>query len=575
VIPTAKEVLEVIAASTAAGEFLEVCERDIGGRRHKIYKHAAETVIALLQSARNYGDAEFIVYEDQRLSYREFFERADAFAAMLQKRFDVHKGDRVAIAMRNSPQWAIAFVAATLVGAIVVPINSWGKAEELSIAITNCGAKCVAVDFARYQLIADRIADFRIDVFVTEAAELPTQSRVFQLDDIVGRGRSLAYDIDTASATDTCIILYTSGSTGFPKGVPHQHIAICQALMNMLHTGMVLMRLEGLRELKGGATRETPMLTVPLFHATGLLTGFLLPLQMGQKIVIMRKWDAVKALQLIEAEKITSLSTVPAILKDFLGHPEFDRYNTSSLSRVGAGGAATPAGLPELIEEKLGEVSRSAGYGMTETMAVTASTSGVIFSLKPLSSGPISPIMQIRFTDAEDRVLPPGESGEIQLRGITCMVGYWEKPEATREVFTADGWFKTGDVGCIDNDGFLHITGRIKEMVIRGGENIYPIEIEQAAYKHAAVKEVVVFGVDDAAMGEELGMVCHLANDEHLSEDGLRKHLASQLAGFKVPKYIAFSSEPLPRNASEKLHKLRVREEFFAGCFAVSDGRTT
>ena len=567
---TAADIQRTIKAITAPGEFAEIEERAIGGRTYRVFKQAAATVTDMLQRARGYGDAEFLVYEGQRVTYQQFFERVDALAAALQNNFGVRKGDRVAIAMRNSPDWMVAFTAAIFVGAVVVPVNSWGKTEELHFAITQCGAKCAVVDFARYNLIAQLIESMGIDVLVSEVDTLPAQNRVQRLDAVIAQGKNLSYDVINAEPEEDCLILYTSGSTGFPKGATHRHIGVCQAVMNMFYIGILLMNLEGPRAFKGGATKDTPMLSVPLFHASGLMSGFLVPIQAGQKVVVMPKWDCLKALQLTESEKVTILSSVPAILKDFLSHPEFDRYDTSTLIRVSAGGAATPTGLPELIEQKLGAISRSAGYGMTETLAVTATMAGVIFDLKPLSCGPLSPIMQLRFVDAANNEVPSGEQGEIQMYSIVCTTGYWEKPEANKEAFTADGWLKTGDIGYIDADGFLHVTGRIKEIVIRGGENIYPVEIEQAAYKHSAVKEVVVFGVDDTAMGEELGMVCYRQEGIDLTENELRDYLRERLAGYKVPKFIAFSPEPLPRNASEKLHKINVRENFIAGLYASS-----
>jgi long-chain acyl-CoA synthetase len=339
--------------------------------------------------------------------------------------------------------------------------------------------------------------------------------------------------------------------------------------MNMLYLGFLLVNLEGPREFKGGAQQETPLLTVPLFHATGLLSGFFVPMQMGHKLVMMYRWDSHKALQLIETEKVTALSSVPTIIQDLLAHPEFDRYDTSSLIRVAAAGAATPAGLPELIEAKCGNPSRAAGYGMTETMAVASTMSGTIYDFKPNSSGVVSPIMQIRFVDSEGRVLPSGEQGEIQFKSVLCMPGYWEKPDANRQVFTEDGWLRSGDIGMLDRDGFMHITGRIKEIVIRGGENIYPGEIENIAYRHDAIQEVVVFGVNDPEMGEALALVCYLRQGSTLDAIQLRQFLGERLAGYKVPKYIAFSAQPLPRNASEKLHKLNVKATFLDGEYRV------
>jgi long-chain acyl-CoA synthetase len=269
-------------------------------------------------------------------------------------------------------------------------------------------------------------------------------------------------------------------------------------------------------------------------------------------------------MEVIEREKITMLATVPAILKDLLTHPRFDEHDLTSVSRVAAAGAATPSDLPGLLREKLGIVSRSSGYGMTETASVCATISGPVFDLKPLACGVLSPIIELRVTDTDGAVVSSTEDGEIQLRGVTVTPGYWQLDDMTREAFTVDGWLRTGDLGHLDEDGFLHITGRIKEIVIRGGENISPIEIENVAYRHPAVKEVAVFGVADDAMGEELAMVCHPQPGAALTEDGLREHLRITLPAFKVPRYITLTDAPLPRNASEKIHRLALRRSYVA-----------
>jgi long-chain acyl-CoA synthetase len=388
--------------------------------------------------------------------------------------------------------------------------------------------------------------------------------RIQNFNDAVTAGIGKTCNLPEIKGEDSCVILYTSGSTGFPKGVLHRHIGACQSLMNMFFLGYLLMELEGPREFRAGAERETPLLTVPLFHATGLLAGFILPIHTAQKVVMMYKWDAKKALQLIEQEKVTGLASVPAVIQDLLYHPDFDQHNTQSLIRVSAAGAATPAGLPEMIRKKCGEPSRSAGWGMTETFAVGATMSGAVFDLSPDSAGIVSPITQMRFVDAQGTTRSPAEGGEMEVYSITCTPGYWLKPEANAATFDAARWMKTGDIGRIDEDGFLHITGRIKAIVIRGGENIYPGEIEQAVYELPQVKENVVFGVPDQAMGEELALVLHLNPGDELSEEALRAYLKTRLAAYKVPKCIRFSAQPLPQNASGKLHKMNVREAFLA-----------
>jgi len=567
---TAQLIQDKIREITSPGQGFEIEEREVAGQRLPVYRYAPATLIDVLQASRAHGAADFIVYEGRRLSYDQYFAEADALAAALQRDLGIRKGDRVAIAMRNCPEWAVAFTGAVLAGAIVVPINSWGKSEELRFALEDCGARCLICDDARFRLAAGAVAELGVEVLVTGLKETPPPgSRVRTLESVIESGRGTRYEPVAAQPEDSCVILYTSGSTGFPKGVLHRHIAITQSLMNMYYLGFLLMQLEGPREFRGGAQRETPILTVPLFHATGLLSGLILPLQMGQKVVMMYKWDSLKALQLIQDEKVTGFTSVPAILKDLLAHPDFDRYDTSSLIRVSAAGAATPAGLPELMNEKLHSPSRSTGYGMTETMAVTSTMSGVVYDLAPQSAGLVSPIIQIRFVN-EGRVLPSGEQGELELRSVVCTPGYWEKPDANRQLFTEDGWMRTGDVGLIDRDGFLYITGRTKELVIRGGENIFPGEIENVAYRNDAVQEAVVFGIDDANMGEELVLVCYLRPGATLDPAALRQHLAERLAGYKVPKHIVVASDPLPRNASEKLHKLNVKAAFLAGRYAGS-----
>ena len=329
------------------------------------------------------------------------------------------------------------------------------------------------------------------------------------------------------------MLLYTSGSTGHPKGVVYRHVSVGQALMNMMLSGFLPLEFSGPIELRGGATAEAGLVTVPLFHATGLFSGFLVPCAVGQKVVLLRKWHAETAMQTIQTEKITMIATVPAILKDLLTHPRFDDFDLSSISRVAAAGAATPAGLPELLRDKLGIENRSSGYGMTETTSVCATMSGPVFDLKPMAAGIVSPIIDLRVVDAEGNALPSEQDGEIQLRGVTVTPGYWQRDDLTQEAFTPDGWLRTGDLGNVDDDGFLHITGRIKEIVIRGGENIAPIEIENVAYRHPSVKEVAVFGVPDDAMGEELAMVCHPQPGSALTEDELRAHLRQRAAGIQ------------------------------------------
>ena len=561
---------ETIAALTAPSGPLEVSERDLDGAQYRAYAHAATTLPDLLSALRGHGDNDFLIFDGQRTSFEQFINDVDALAAALQHQYGVRSGDRVAIAMRNCPDWMTVFVAATFIGAIVVPVNSWGSAEELEYTMSDCGAKVLAADSARACLAADFGDNTSIDILFSEVEsaldELPTpvaaKLRIHRIDDVVTTFRGREYEAAAPGPDDVALLMYTSGSTGRPKGVIIRHIALGQAIMNMMFLGAVTMTLSDGNEPRAAATGEAQLVTVPLFHATGLLSGFLLPCVVGHKVALMRRWDAEIAMGIIATEKITQITSVPAIVKDLLTHPKLGDYDLSSIMRVAAGGAATPADIPDLLRDKLGIVSRSAGYGMTETTAVGAAMSGTLAELKPLSCGIPSPIIECRAVDESGAILDAGQDGEIQLRGITVTPGYWHRDEVTAEAFTPDGWIRTGDIGHVDGDGFLHITGRIKDIVIRGGENIAPTEIENAAYRHPAVKEAAVFGVPDDVMGEELAMVWQPRPGVLLTEDEMRRHLHKLLPKFKVPKYITLSPDALPRNASEKIDRRKLQLYF-------------
>jgi long-chain acyl-CoA synthetase len=578
--PTLKEAIvtltpdlvhEAVRRFTAADGIFAVTERQVAGEPRRVFTHAAPTVLDILTSGRGHGGADFLVFGDRRWSFEQFFADVDALGAVLQDDLGVKRGDRVAIAMRNCPDWVLVFAAAVHVGAVPVLINSWGSAEELEFTLRDSDPTVLAADLTRTRLAVEALRQRRMALLFSDVdggLEQIDRHSVADLDvrniedALAGRGRD--YAIVRPEPEDMAMLLYTSGSTGHPKGVVYRHISVGQALMHMMLAGFLPLEFSGPIELRGGAATEAQLVTVPLFHATGLFSGFLLPCAVGQKVALLRKWDAETAMQTIQTEKITIIATVPAILKDLLTHPRFDEFDLSSVTRVAAAGAATPAGLPELLRDRLGIENRSSGYGMTETTSVCATMSGPVFDLKPMAAGIISPIIDLRAADSAGNVMPTGLDGEIQLRGVTITPGYWQRDDLTEEAFTPDGWLRTGDLGNVDADGFLHITGRIKEIVIRGGENIAPAEIENVAYRHPSVKEVAVFGVPDDVMGEELVMVCHPQAGSALTEDELRQHMVTALPSFKVPKYVALTDEPLPRNASEKIHRLALRNGFVA-----------
>ena len=548
-----------ITELTGVGAFFEVEQLQTERGVMDGYKHAPQTLTEIIQNARGHGDQGFIVSGDTRLTFAQFFDRADRLRAYLQEN-GLNAGDRFAIAMRNNAEWLVGFTAAFLAGATVVPINSWGQAEELAFALRDCGASWLLCDDQRGTMLSGEL-DTKKRLIVYDRAA-PGSLRGIDFNDATSN--AMPKEVATPAADDVCLILYTSGSTGTPKGVVHCQQALSQAVFNMMFTGMLTMTVEGgLRELRGGATQEKALLNVPLFHATGLLGSFVLPLVTAQGIVMISKWDAQEALRLIEAERVTLFSSVPALVKDLLTQPNLTNFDISSLHRVSSGGAAMPSDLPGIIEGTIDKAYASGGYGLTETLAVGSQAAGAVFDAKPAAAGVQSPIMAIRCSGADGLVLRAGEAGEIEMRGVACTLGYWNKPEANAAVFTEDGWMKTGDVGYVAEDGYVHITGRIKDIVIRGGENIYPGDTEQACYQIDGVQECVVFGVPDELMGEELAMVVRVAGSS-LSEDDIRAGLKARIAGYKVPKFIDLTDQPLARGATEKFDKRAIQAAFIA-----------
>lgn len=565
------------SALTSEGQFFELeTLLQPNGNSVKTYKHAAKDLIEILEAGRQHGDADLFVYQDERISFNAFFKQVDAFRAIIAKQFDFQSGDIIAIAMRNYPEWAVAFCATVISGGIAVPLNSWGKSDELLFGINDSDAKLIVCDDERYQLLKPNRQDITAEVIVARVEQSYPDDSDYALSSLIDAGKGLTVPPSKpADPHSTAMVLYTSGSTGFPKGVPLTHIGSAQTLFNMYFIGAFGMALDAALPAAETATGKTPstepdteekphqeasILTIPLFHATGLFSSFLLSLQLGHKLVLMYKWDVEKALALIESEYITRFSSVPAIVQALLTSPKFDDYDTSSINTIGSGGAASPPGLSGLIKEKLNATTGN-GWGMTETTSLGASLAGPLTHARAESVGLISPIIELRTVDADDQAQSIGDEGEIECRGITVTEGYWNRPDATAEVLN-DGWMKTGDIGVIDDWDILTLTGRKKELVIRGGENIFPPEIELATHQHPSIQEVVVFGVPDDKLGEELALVYYAEGDDALSEKGLRDFLTEKLARFKVPRYIQREQQRLAKNVSSKLNKKVIRGEF-------------
>ncbi|MGH9186256.1 MAG: class I adenylate-forming enzyme family protein [Acidimicrobiales bacterium] len=568
----AKSVAEVRAELTAPGQLFEMDEVDVDGVPLRVWKNAPATLRVVLDLSSMHGDKTLVVYEDERISFADHYRMAATFANRLIDRYGVKKGDRVAIAMRNFPEWMVAFWGAAVAGAIVVPLNAWGTEPELRYGITDSGAKVLVADEER----AERLRpydDLGLGGVIVARSEHPLAGPEDAWDNVLGQvaadATPPAVDLDP---DDDATIFYTSGTTGFPKGALGTHRNICQNVMS-LAWGFLFGAARKSDEEGGGpdvtamaasAGDQAMMLSVPLFHVTGCHAIMLGSIAFGMKLVIMYKWDPERALDLIERERITTIGGVPAMVWQMLESPSFASRDLSSVRSIGYGGAPAPPELVRRIEEMFPGRSPTNGWGMTETSSTASSNSGIDYIRRPESCGPPLPIVDARIVDADDNDVPLGETGELWVRGPNVVKGYWNKPEATAECFLDGGWLRTGDIARFDDEGFIYITDRAKDMIIRGGENVYCAEVEGALFEHPAVMDCAVFGIPHDVLGEEVGAAVQLKPGAEASVDSLRAHCRDRLAGFKVPVRIWFWDEELPRNPAGKILKRDVRDKALA-----------
>lgn len=557
------------AQLTHVGAPFELVELEHHGLSYRAFKNAPTNLKKLVEPSRQLGDKTFLVYEGERWSFDTFFQQVDALGHQLVEDFSIAKGDRVAIAMRNYPEWMTAFIAIVSVGAVAVPLNSWGKAEELSYGVQNAGAKLVFCDQQRLDLMTPALTQQGVHAILVRpnekvpSANIAPSNNVTRYDDVIeaGKGKTLP-EVDLLP-DDPALILYTSGTTGHPKGAVSNHRNIGQGIFNFnfAAANAAMTSPDTIQNIMASGYEPAALLCLPLFHVSGCHSVFLFNLHTGRKIVMMHKWDSEKALQLIAEERVTSLNGVPTMTRQLLESPKFSETDTSSLFSLGGGGAASPPQLMDLIYEKKPSAFAGTGYGLTETNATGASSTGEAYRYKPSSAGTLSPIVELQIRNEQGESLTAGETGEVWLKGIALLQGYWNNPQSTAESLQ-DAWFNTGDIGYLDEEGFLFLVDRAKDMIIRGGENIYAAEIEATVLRCPGVEEVAAFGVPDDTLGEELAVVVFAKSDAALSEEAIRAHVAEYLAKFKVPTYVSFSKAEPPKSATGKLLKKNLRREF-------------
>ncbi len=536
------EVDPIFAAITAPGQPFAIQERD--GLRQ--FVNMPQDLNVLIDAARRHGDKTFIVEGDRRLTFEQVFAWRDELVPLLK----IKHGDRVAICMRNRTEWIIAFLATVKAGGIAALMNSRGSPAELVAMIEDVTPALVIADTERADLIRQGGYTGAIYDLTNPPEHIP-------------EGHAEDVDPTPCAPNDPAAILFTSGTTGRVKGAVLTHRSLTTGLLSMQLSGVMVLHNWAQKlgmspeALVAQMPQQAVLLVYPLFHISGLGSAFLSPLFAGSKVVIMRRWDAQEAVRIIKDEQITMFTGVPTMLWDLLHNAKLADADLSSLRNIASGGQALPVNLLDEIREVCPQAQMGTGYGMTECSGAIAQAVGEDFVRKKASAGRILPLVDVRIEGPDGAILPRGEAGEIVVRGAQIMAGYWNKPDDTTAVLSADGWLKTGDVGLVDEEGYVFIVDRTKDMVISGGENIYCAEVERVLGELPGVTECAAFGIPDERLGELLVAVVVAKG---LTEQQIKDEVGTRLARYKAPGHVAFSPDPLPRNAVGKVDKRKLRE---------------
>jgi long-chain acyl-CoA synthetase len=559
--------LEANTAVTGPGQIFELIDGEVRGVKMKVFKNAPAHLGQVFAGSRGHGDKTFLVYEDEIITFAQAADRIDALASLLVNTYGVKKGDRVAVAMRNFPEWVMSFAAIISVGAINVSMNSWWTEDEMDFALEDSGATVLICDQPRFDIGAASCVKKNIKVLVVRA-EKPLPAGVDKWEDVLPLGD--AHPGADISPDDDATILYTSGTTGRPKGAVSTHRAIISSIMAFSARNTIF-QMSGtkLKDVDGPEIPTSFILIVPLFHVTGCVPVMLSCFVAGLKLAIMYKWDPEKALEMIEREQITNFVGVPTQSWDLVNSPAFEKYDTSSLRAVGGGGAPSPTSLVGKVNDKVKNGNPQLGYGMTETNAFGPAITGSDYLSHPTSTGRASWPMVVEVRDENLKPVPTGQSGEIWFFGPMLIRGYWNRPDATAETIV-DGWLRSGDLGRLDADGYVYVEDRVKDMILRAGENVYGAEVESAIYEHPAIHEAAVFGVPHERLGEEVGVAILVNDGMTLTPAELWAFLDEKIAKFKIPTQVVIMTEPLPRNAAGKFLKRELQQHVVKGTLTAT-----
>ena len=549
---------QVEALLCAPGQPFEMEMVDIDGVATRVWKNAHPSLAALAEHARGHGDSEFLIFEDERVTYANWYRAVAALAAELQK-MGVSRGDRVSLAMRNLPEWPVIFFAATSIGAIAVPLNAWWTDQELVFGLENSESSILLCDAERWDRISPHLTELpELKHVIVARGQGALAAPARPLEDIIGRPNDYGdlpdQDLPAVNIApdDAATIFYTSGTTGQPKGALGSHRNLTTNAVSAGYNGAVAALRRG-NELPEPTVR-VGLTVIPMFHCTACSATMMPTVHGGHKMIFLHKWDTVKAMEIIEREKVNATGGVPFIAWQLIEHPDREKYDLSSIDTISYGGAPSAPELARKIYEVFGALPGN-GWGMTETMATVTGHSAEDYLNRPTSCGPPVAAADLKIV-SDDGIseMPIGEVGELWARGPMVSKGYWKRPEATAETFV-DGWVRTGDLARLDDEGFCYIVDRAKDMIIRGGENIYSSEVENVLYDHPAVMDAALIGIDHKTLGEEPAAIVQLAPGKTASEAELQQWVRERLANFKVPVKILFRDEGLPRNANGKILK--------------------
>ncbi|ABV87444.1 class I adenylate-forming enzyme family protein [Shewanella pealeana] len=553
---------KVKAQLTAAGAPFELTQLDQSGG--VVYRNAPNNLAEVIESSRRDDESTFLVYQDDVFSFSRFYTEVDALAAWFHKQ-GIVQGSRVAIALRNRPEWAVTFAAIAKLGAVPVPLNSFGQPKELWSAIDEVMPKILVCDKARWNKLDTHVDSNTFDVLVVDDNDKATPD-VSHYQEVVAsyKHSETVFPHLSILPEDTALILFTSGASSNAKAVVSSQRAVCQALFNIDFISAISAMTSPKVVERIMAKGNPPMLltAVPLFHVSGLHAQLLTALRSGRGMVIMHRWDPKEAVKMLKQHNITQFNGAPSMVMQLFREPGFLSPTVlGNMAGLGFGGSGLPEVLVDLVLKEMPNHMVGSGFGMTESNGVGASSSGEMFRVSPKSSGMLSPLVKVKVCDPIGDELPKGEVGEICLKSVTIMREYLNNNQGTQQAIQ-NGWLHTGDIGYLDRHGFLFVVDRLKNVIIRNGENIASVEVESSLMLHHAIKEAAVFGIADDMVGESVMAVVSLKRGQQVEEDELKLHVAAQLAGYKVPSTIHIVEDDLPRNPAGKLLHSQLKQTY-------------